>query len=85
MQGKVRMAAKVILLMGGVSLAGLNAITEHEGIVYEAYPDPAHGWGVPTICVGSTRGVQRGMRAYPEDCQPTGGHSGRGQGRGTPD
>lgn len=34
-----------------------------------AYADPAHGWAVPTICHGRTRGVFRGQRATLDECQ----------------
>lgn len=33
-----------------------------------AYADPAHGWGVPTICAGRTRGVFRGQVATMAQC-----------------
>ena len=28
---------------------GIALIKAHEGLRLEAYPDPAHGWAVPTI------------------------------------
>lgn len=34
-----------------------------------AYADPAHGWSVPTICHGHTRGVFRGQTATLGQCQ----------------
>jgi lysozyme len=36
---------------------------------FQAYPDPGHGWAVPTICYGHTRGVKRGMTATLEQCE----------------
>jgi len=33
----------------------LELIKQFEGLRVEAYPDPAHGWGVPTIGYGMTR------------------------------
>jgi len=39
-----------------------------QSVRYVAYADPGHGWKVPTICYGHTRGVQRGMRATQEQC-----------------
>ena len=33
-----------------------------------AYADPAHGWKVPTICAGRTKGVFKGQRATLEEC-----------------
>lgn len=51
-----------------VSAAGLGFLAGHEGLRLEAYPDPGHGWRVPTICYGATAGVQRGQRATFEEC-----------------
>lgn len=47
--------------------AGINLIKEFEGVRLEAYPDPAHGWKVPTIGVGHTSAaghppVTKGMK-----------------------
>ena len=33
---------------------GIALIKAHEGLRLEAYPDPAHGWSVPTIGYGHT-------------------------------
>ena len=46
---------------------GVALIKAHEGLRLEAYPDPAHGWSVPTIGVGHTSAagppkVERGMK-----------------------
>ncbi len=37
-----------------VNAAALDLITEFEGFVDHWYPDPAHGWKVPTCCYGHT-------------------------------
>lgn len=37
-----------------VNTATLELITEFEGFVDHWYPDPAHGWSVPTCCYGHT-------------------------------
>ncbi|WP_247537383.1 lysozyme [Ralstonia pseudosolanacearum] len=51
------------------ALAVLTPFTAYfEGTRYEAYPDPVHGWTVPTICRGHTKGVHRGMRASRVQC-----------------
>lgn len=46
---------------------GIEIIKAHEGLRLEAYPDPAHGWAVPTIGYGHTSAagsppVTKGMR-----------------------
>lgn len=62
------------------SIAGLAFIGAEEGAgpvvttsngvqVAQAYADPAHGWAVPTICNGRTRGVFKGQQATLEQCQ----------------
>jgi len=50
-----------------VNAATLDLITNAEGLRLEAYPDPAHGWSVPTIGVGHTSAagppkVTKGMK-----------------------
>jgi lysozyme len=40
-----------------------------EPVHVRAYPDPGHGWRVPTICYGHTRGVTRGMTATLAQCE----------------
>jgi lysozyme len=63
--------AAVALAVGGVSyvsLSGLTAIDKHEGYRLVAYPDPATKAAPWTICRGHTKGVYRGMRATPEQC-----------------
>lgn len=47
--------------------AGVALIKEFEGLRLESYPDPAHGWDVPTIGYGHTSAagtpkVTRGMK-----------------------
>ena len=37
-----------------VNKATIDLITEFEGFVGKWYPDPAHGWAVPTCCYGHT-------------------------------
>ena len=37
-----------------VNKAALDLICEFEGFVPNWYPDPAHGWKVPTCCYGHT-------------------------------
>lgn len=49
---------------------GIALIKAHEGLRLEAYPDPAHGWKVPTIGYGHTSAaglptVTRGMKITP--------------------
>lgn len=40
--------------MADLNDASINLITEFEGWVPNWYPDPAHGWAVPTCCYGHT-------------------------------
>lgn len=40
--------------MAVVNDAALDLICEFEGFVPNWYPDPAHGWDVPTCCYGHT-------------------------------
>lgn len=51
-----------------VGLAGIGLVARSEGKVNTAYADPAHGWRVPTICYGHTRGVKRGQTASDHQC-----------------
>ncbi len=37
-----------------VNKATIDLVTEFEGFVGKWYPDPAHGWKVPTCCYGHT-------------------------------
>lgn len=53
-----------------MSAAGISFLAAHEGTVYEAYPDPVHGWKVPTICTGHTGpDVFKGQVATPAMCK----------------
>lgn len=65
---------------GSVATAGFLALTstgliETEGLSTSAYRDPI---GIPTVCVGETRGVKMGDRYTREEClemlSPFGGH-----------
>ena len=49
-----------------LSVVGENLIRKWEGEKHTAYLDSV---GVPTICVGSTRGVKLGDRETPAGCQ----------------
>lgn len=51
-----------------VSAGGLAFITQHEGKVNQTYPDPAHGWAVPTVCVGHTATAVRGRWYSDAEC-----------------
>jgi len=57
-----------------VNKAALDLIKEFEGLVLEAYPDPAHGWQVPSIGYGHTNAagsprVTRGLTITAEEAQ----------------
>ncbi|MFM5393164.1 lysozyme [Aeromonas veronii] len=58
---KVRIAIAALTL----SALGFVGILNRENIKLEAYPDPVHGWQVPTIGAGSTEGVKRGDKLTP--------------------
>lgn len=58
---KVRVAVAALTLSAAVFVGILN----RENIKLEAYPDPVHGWQVPTIGAGSTEGVKRGDKITP--------------------
>jgi len=60
--------SRVIAVAAAASLAGLAFIQQQESTAYTAYPDPALGWRVPTICTGHTQDVKRGDTATPEQC-----------------
>lgn len=62
------MRARLVVGAVAVSLAGLGLIQSHEGRSLPAYPDPAHGVTIPTICYGHTRGVRMGDVATPKQC-----------------
>ena len=74
------MASRLRITALALSAAGLAFIGLQEGqgpttakptgeVVAQAYPDPALGWAVPTICQGHTRGVFRGQQATLGQCQ----------------
>jgi lysozyme len=44
----------------GASAAVIASIAGFEGFRDKAYPDPVHGWDVPTIGYGTTAGVKPG-------------------------
>ncbi|MGJ7506776.1 lysozyme [Variovorax sp. GT1P44] len=46
----------------------LPVTARFEGLRFHAYADPAHGWKVPTICYGHTKGVKRGDVATQAQC-----------------
>ncbi len=60
--------ARVFAAAVAVSVAGLGFITQHEGKVNKTYADPAHGWAVPTVCVGHTATAQRGRWYSDQEC-----------------
>lgn len=66
--GKGKLSGKAAIIAAAV--AGLITFTSsREGTVYKAYPDPAKGWDLPTICNGHTRGVYRGQVATKAQCK----------------
>lgn len=60
--------ARVLAAALAVSAAGLGFITQHEGKVNKTYADPAHGWAVPTVCVGHTATAVRGRWYSDQEC-----------------
>lgn len=56
---------RVVISALTLSAAGLVAILTREDIKLQAYPDPVHGWKVPTIGAGSTEGVKAGDTITP--------------------
>ena len=59
-------SAKKLAASLAISVAGLAAVTQHEGVRFTAYMDVV---GIPTICVGSTTDVKMGMRASKAECE----------------
>ena len=51
------------------SKKGIDLIKRYEGFRANAYADPAHGWAVPTIGYGQTKGVKRGMKVDKETAE----------------
>lgn len=71
---RIAIAALVFSLAGAVTLKSLEgtgptAIAETGETISKAYPDPAHGWAVPTICSGHTRAVFKGQIATQSQCE----------------
>jgi lysozyme len=62
------MRARIIAASLTVSAAGVLAIATHEGKSNAAYQDPAHGWGVPTVCYGHTATAKPGQRRTDAEC-----------------
>ncbi len=63
------MAAPIKRAVVVAALALILPVTARfEGLVFHAYADPAHGWKVPTICYGHTKGVKRGDTATKAQC-----------------
>lgn len=52
-------------LVGGVAATAIALVGAFEGLRLYAYRDPV---GIPTICYGSTRGVQIGDKATKAEC-----------------
>lgn len=55
-------------LTAGALAAALAFLPAQEGRLTKAHPDPVHGWAIPTICSGHTKGVKRGDTATPAQC-----------------
>lgn len=60
---------KLSLAAMTLSVAGASFIMSMEGVKTTAYPDPALGKNVPTICAGHTKGVYLGQQATLQQCQ----------------
>ena len=52
-------------IVGGVAATAIALVGAFEGLRLAAYRDPI---GIPTICYGSTRGVQIGDKATKAEC-----------------
>lgn len=59
------MKQRVLIGFLSLSAMGLLGILSREDIKLDAYPDPVHGWAVPTIGVGSTVSVKKGDKVTP--------------------
>lgn len=55
-------------LTAGALAVAVAFLPEQEGRLTHAHPDPVHGWVIPTICSGHTKGVKRGDTATPAQC-----------------
>lgn len=52
-----------------LSASGITLVATHEGQSFSAYPDPARGWALPTICRGHTGSdVYRGLTVTQDQC-----------------
>ncbi|WP_083953711.1 HP1 family phage holin [Thauera butanivorans] len=79
--GKINRSLVSAMSAASLVAALATAVVIHEGdgptsvlpdtgeTIHHAYPDPAHGWRVPTICQGRTRGVVPGMTATAAQCR----------------
>jgi lysozyme len=67
--GPVEMMTVAEASRRGVRTAFLKLVVDSEVAVTHAYPDPGHGWRVPTICYGHTRGVRRDDVATLAQCR----------------
>jgi len=58
---------RVVVAALSLSAAGFVGILMREDYREQAYPDPTHGWQVPTVGFGTTEGVRRGdsLRVVP--------------------
>jgi lysozyme len=65
----------------GFGAAFVGFVATQEGSKPQAYADPGQGWALPTICSGHTKGVRRGDRATPAQCQQFLGEDLRAAGR----
>lgn len=61
------MANKARLALGAIALAAAM-VASFEGLRTKAYPDPAYGEFIPTICFGHTQGVKMGDEKTPQEC-----------------
>jgi lysozyme len=63
-------AGLALLIALNARFEGDGPVSVEDGVaVHRAYPDPAHGWAVPTICQGHTRGVFKGQTATAAQCE----------------
>lgn len=62
-------AAAVGIGIYTMSELGTVSIQQHEGVVYNAYPDPYYGWQVPTICTGHTKHAKKGLTVTEAQCK----------------
>lgn len=65
MSTKSRVTIAALIASAGL----LTSIATMEGFSDKAYPDPVHGWDVPTIGHGTTAGVKQGDTITPEEAK----------------